>query len=31
MLEVAEAQALLENLARRGEGAIASKDQATEG
>ena len=31
MPEIAEAQALLESLARGGEGAIASKDQATEG
>jgi predicted ATPase len=31
MPEIAEAQALLESLARSGEEAIASKDQATEG
>jgi predicted ATPase len=31
MPEIAEAQALLEHLARGSEGAIASKDQATEG
>ena len=31
MREIAEAQALLESLARGGEGAIASKDQATKG
>jgi predicted ATPase len=31
MPEIAEAQALLESLARGGEGAIASKDQATKG
>jgi tetratricopeptide (TPR) repeat protein len=31
MPEIAEAQALLESLARGGEGAIDSKDQATEG
>ena len=29
MPEIAEAQALLESLAHRGEGADASKDQAT--
>jgi hypothetical protein len=31
MPEIAEAQALLERLAHGGQGAIASKDQATEG
>jgi adenylate cyclase len=31
MPEIAEAQALLQHLARGGEGAIASKDRATEG
>ena len=31
MPEIAEAAALLESLARAGEGAIASRDQATEG
>jgi hypothetical protein len=31
MPEIAEAQALLESLARGSEGAIASKGQATEG
>jgi adenylate cyclase len=31
MPEIAEAQALLESVARGGEGAIASKDQVTEG
>jgi predicted ATPase len=31
MTEIAEAQALLERLAQGGEGAIASKDQATKG
>jgi hypothetical protein len=31
MAEIAEAQALLESLARGGEGAIPAKDPATEG
>jgi hypothetical protein len=31
MPEIAEARALLEHLARGGEGAIASKDPATKG